>query len=163
VFTALNLLPSMAATAWANRSTAQLDELTAGRPDRRAVVLPEVRNGLEVRRQALRQPHHLDIALALPLQPTARSDLVDVAIDVDLQQHAGMIRRPSGRLGHDAREPQNTQVQLVDEHIDHPYRVLVRYVFIQKFRKQDGLPTILTLDEALHLKPRSSGLRILAQ
>lgn len=30
------------------------DELPTGRPDRRAVVLPEVGNGLEVRRQALR-------------------------------------------------------------------------------------------------------------
>ena len=108
VFTALNLLPSIAATAWPNRSSRRHSamKLPAGRPDRRAVVLPEVRNGLEVQRQALRQPHHLDVALALPLQPTGRSDLV-VAIDVDLQQRAGVIRRPSGRLGHNAREPQN--------------------------------------------------------
>ena len=88
VFTALNLLPSMAATAWVNRSSspAQSDELPAGRPDRRAIVLPEVGDGLEVRRQAPRQPHHLDVALRLALQPPARRDLVDVAVDVDLQQ-----------------------------------------------------------------------------
>jgi len=52
-------------------------------------------------------------------------------------------------------------VKLVDEHVDHPNRVVLRYIVIQIFWKQDALPTILTLDEALHLKPRSSGLRIL--
>jgi hypothetical protein len=74
-----------------------------------------------------------------------------------------VIRRPSGRLGHDALEPQNPQVQLVDEHVNHPYRVVVRHVLIQKLRKQDTLPAILTLNETLHLKPRSSGLRILTR
>ena len=58
-FTALNLLPSIAATARVNRSSRRHSTMNcaAGRPDRRAVVLPEVGDGLEVRRQARRVSH----------------------------------------------------------------------------------------------------------
>ena len=166
VFTALNLLPSIAATAWVNRSSlpAQIDELAAGRPDRRAVVLPEVGDGLEVRRQPPGQPHQLDVALGLPLQPPARRDLVDVAVDVDLQQQRP-DDRPAARSPPASTpvEPQRPQVQLVDEHVDHPDRVLLRHVVIQILRKQNALPAILTLDEALHLTPRRSSSRIITQ
>ena len=109
------------------------------------------------------QPHQLDVALGLPLQPAAGGDLVDVAVDIDLQQHARVIRRPSGRLRHDAREPKCPQVQLADEHVDHPDRVLLRDIVIQIFWKQDGLTAVLTLDEALHLRLRSSVVEILTQ
>src|SRR4029077_6017408 len=96
-------------------------------------------------------------------QPPARGDLVELAINVDLQQHARVIRRPSGRLRHDAREPKGPQVQLADEHVDHPDRALLRDIVIQIFWKQDGLTAVLTLDEALHLRLRSSVVEILTQ
>src|SRR5437763_7585442 len=44
---------------------AQHHEATTDVADPRAVVMPEVRDGLEVRRQTPRQPHQLDAALAL--------------------------------------------------------------------------------------------------
>ena len=72
-----------------------------------------------------------------------------------------MIGRPPGRLRNHAREPKRPQIQLLDEHVDHPDRVLLRHIVVQIFWKQDGLPAVLTLDEALHLKPRSSVLGIL--
>jgi thiol-disulfide isomerase/thioredoxin len=56
----------------------------AARADRRSIVAPEVGDRLEVGGQAPRQPHHLDIALRLALQPAAGLDLVQVAVDVDL-------------------------------------------------------------------------------
>ena len=68
-----------------------LDKLSARRADRRTVVLPEVCDGLEVWRQPSGQPHQLDIAAGLPLKPSTRSNLIDVAVNVDLQQHARMI------------------------------------------------------------------------
>lgn len=52
--------------------TAQHDEVGAGRLDRLAVVLPNVGDGLVVGRQLPRQPHQLDVALRLALEPTAR-------------------------------------------------------------------------------------------
>ena len=88
---------------------AQRDELAARRPDRRAVVLPEVGDGLEVRRQAPGQPHQLDVALRLPLQPPARGDLVDVAVDVDLQQHRRVVGRPARRLRKRTIKPQRAR------------------------------------------------------
>jgi hypothetical protein len=33
-----------------------------------------------------------------------------------------------------------------DKYVDHPDRVLLRYVIIKIFRKQDALPAVLTLD-----------------
>ena len=74
-----------------------------------------------------------------------------------------MIAGPPGRLGNHAREPQRPQVQLVDEHVDHPDRVLLRHVVIQELGKQDALTAILTLDEALHRRPRSSVVEIITQ
>jgi len=59
-----------------------------------------------------------------------------------------VIGRSSSRLRHDSRKPQHPKVKLVDKHVDHPNRVLFRDIVIQIFWKQDGLPAILTLDEA---------------
>src|SRR5476651_82283 len=161
-FTALNLLPSIAATAWLNRSSRRHRSMNRRQVARIAAPLSFLKSAMVLKSGARpRQPHQLDVALALPLQPTARGDLVDVAINVDLQQHTRVIRRPSGRLRHDAREPQRPKVQLLNEHVDHPNRVLFRHIIIQIFRKQDGPPAVLTLDEALHIKLRSSVVEIL--
>jgi len=121
-----------------------------------AVVLPEVGDGLEVRRQALREPHHLDVALRLTLQTAARGDLVDVAIDVNLQHHRRVIGRAPGRLRHNPREPQRAQVQLIDEHVDHPKPdspPTHNHPGIQEAEHPDGGPH---LDEATTHNLRSS-------
>ena len=47
--------------------------------DRPPIVLAEVGNGLEVWHQASRQPHDLDVALRLALQPAAGLDPVQVS------------------------------------------------------------------------------------
>ena len=51
---------------------AQDDELGTGSADRRSVVATKVGDRLEIRRQPAGQPHQLDVALALPLEPAAR-------------------------------------------------------------------------------------------
>jgi hypothetical protein len=71
------------------QASTQRDELSASGADRRAVVLAKIGDRLEIRRQPARQRHHLDVARRFALQTSARLDLVDVAIDVDLQQLAG--------------------------------------------------------------------------
>jgi hypothetical protein len=42
------------------------------------------------------EPHHLNVARGLPFKPAARLNPVEIAVDVQLQQHRGMIRRPAG-------------------------------------------------------------------
>src|SRR6187399_1820734 len=65
---------------------AQLDEAAAHAADAGPVVVPEVGDGLEVRRQTTGQPHQLDVALGFALEPAARLDAVQVAVDVELEQ-----------------------------------------------------------------------------
>ena len=53
---------------------------------------------------------------------------VDVAVDIDLQQHARMIGRPSRRLRLDAAKAEFGQINLIDKDIDRPDRiVLLKY------------------------------------
>jgi hypothetical protein len=68
---------------------AQQHKLAEHRFEGAAIVASEVRDRLEVRLEATQQPDDLDIALGFPLQPSARSDPVEVAIDVELQQITG--------------------------------------------------------------------------
>ncbi len=70
-----------------------------------------------------------------------------------------MIAGPPCRLGHNPLEPQRPELQIVDEHIDHPDRVLFRHVVIETLRKQDALTAILTLDKAPHRRPQSRYVR----
>src|SRR6266852_6258353 len=83
-FTALNLLPSIAATAWVNRSSRR---------------------------------HR-----SMNLRQVAR------------------IAGPASRFRNNALKPQHLQVQLIDEHVDHSDRVLLRHIVVQELRKQNALP-----------------------
>ena len=47
------------------------------------------------------QPHDLNVASGLTLEPAARLNPVEIAVDVELQQDRRMIRRPAGYLGID--------------------------------------------------------------
>src|SRR5258708_7008449 len=80
---------------------AQLDESRAHLLERRAIVLAEVGDGFVIRRQPSGQPHHLNIAAGLALQPPARLDPVEIAINVELEHRRRMVRRPPGRCSID--------------------------------------------------------------
>src|SRR5262249_12758311 len=67
-------------------ASAQLHEPRTNLLDGATVVLAEVRNGLVVRSQPTKQPHHLDVAPRLAFQSPARLHTVEVAIDVELKQ-----------------------------------------------------------------------------
>ena len=152
LLTALNLLPSMATIASREQIelAAQHDELAADVADGSAVVPAEVGDGLEVRRQAPGQPHQLDVALRLALQPAAGLDAVEIAVDVDLQQHRRVVRRSPRRRGIDAFEAQLGQIELVDEDLDHPDRIVFGDVVVQALGQQSDLRSILAFDESLH-------------
>jgi len=114
--------------------TAKPDKLPAHRPDRLAVVLAEVGNRLEVRREPPDQPHQLDIALCFPFEPPARLNAVEIAVEVNLQQRRGMVGRPARRRRRHPRKSQGGKVQFVDEDLDHPNRVLLVDVILQTVR-----------------------------
>ena len=98
LFTALNLLPSIATDRLGEqvKLAAQHHELAARRADGRPVVLAEIGDRLEVRRQPAGQPHHLDVALRLTLQTPARLHAVEVAVEIE-SSAASTDGRPGGR------------------------------------------------------------------
>jgi len=60
----------------------------------RAVVPPEIRDGLVIGHQFAGQPHYFDVAPRLALQPAARRNAVQVAVDEQLEQQRRVIARP---------------------------------------------------------------------
>src|SRR3984893_4007344 len=101
--------------------------------------------------------------MGLALQPAARRDLVDVAVNVDLQQRARMIGWTSSRFWNHTVKAQRPEIQLIDKHVDHPPRLVLTNVVIQILGKQNALYTVFTLDEARHLTPRRESSRIITQ
>src|SRR4051794_15914766 len=67
--------------------------------------MTEIGNGLEVRREPTDQPHQLDVALRLPLQPPTRGNAIEITVDVELKQHRRVIRGASGGRRIGAFEP----------------------------------------------------------
>src|SRR3981081_628815 len=101
--------------------------------------------------------------MGFTLQPAARRDLVDVAVNVDLQQRARMIGWTPGRFWNHTVKAQRPEIQLIDKHVDHPHRVVLSNVVIQILGKQNALYTVFTLNEARHLIPRRESSRIITQ
>src|ERR1700675_1789052 len=91
--------------------------------------------------------------MGFTLQPAARRDLVDVAVNVDLQQRARMIGWTSGRFWNHTVKAQRPEIQLIDKHVDHPHRVVLSNEVIQILGKQNALYTVFALNEARHLTP----------
>ena len=61
-----------------------------------------------------------------------------------------MVSGPSRRCGRHPLKPQPLQIQLVDEDIDHPDRIILGHIVIKTLGKQRLLPAICTLNEAAH-------------
>jgi hypothetical protein len=129
---------------------AQCNEPGAHLADGAAVILAEVGNCLVIGSKTARQPHHLNVPSGLPLKPATGLDPVEIPIDVELQQHRRMIRRPAGYLRIDPAEPKLSQIELIDEDINHPNRIVLIDPIFKAFRKQRTLNAVRPLYEAFH-------------
>src|SRR5208282_5816950 len=78
----------------------------------------------------------------------------DVAVNIDLEQHARMIRWTPCRCRRHPVKFESRKIQLVDKRLNDPDLVLLRDEVVQILRKQNALSPILTLDKALHQEPR---------
>jgi hypothetical protein len=56
------------------------------------------------------EPHHLNVAPGLTLEPAAPLNPIEIPVDVELQQDRRMIRRSAGGLGIDPPEPKSRQI-----------------------------------------------------
>src|SRR5260370_23618516 len=84
------------------------------------------------------------------LEPAARPNPIEVAVDVELQQYRRMIRRPAGCLRIDPVEPKLAQIECIDEDVDYANGIVLADPVFKAFRKQRALPTIRPFNEALH-------------
>src|SRR5205823_13016431 len=70
-----------------------------------------------------------------------------------LRSIEGMVRWPAGCLGIDPAEPKLGQIEPVDEDVDDANWIVLADPVFHAFRKQRALPTIRTINEALHPSP----------
>ena len=122
------------------------------------MVLAEVGDGLEVRGRATGEPHQFDVALRLAFEAPTRLNLVEVAVDVDLQQHRRVVRGPSGHRGLRPVEAELFEIQFIDEDVDDANRVVLAEVVVETLGQQGDLGSVLALDESLHVAARSVAL-----
>ena len=73
---------------------------------------------------ALGEPVHLDVAPALQFQPPGGTHPVEVAVEVYLEQHGGLVRGGAEAAGL-GLEAQFAQVEAVDEGIYDPNHVVL--------------------------------------
>src|SRR6266699_140455 len=66
-----------------------------------------------------RQPHHFNVAPSLSLKPSAGLDTIEIPVNVELQQHRWMIRRPTGCLGRDPVKSQLGQIESINKDVNH--------------------------------------------
>lgn len=99
LLTALIRAPSTASNSRPNRSSRSHSSESG------AIVGAEIGDGLEVGFQRPQQPDDLDVAVAFGFQSAARPYAVEITVDVQLEQIAGRVARPAGRLRLDPPEP----------------------------------------------------------
>jgi hypothetical protein len=82
---------------------------------------------------------------------------VQGAVEINLEQDRWMVAGPSrgGRLG--TGEAQGYQIELIDEGVDHPHRIVLRDIVVQAFGQKQRLPAVFAFDEARHRGLRERG------
>ena len=141
---------------------AEFDKACAHLADRTAIVLPEIRNRLVVGDKPAHKPHHLNVAPGVTLEPAARLNPVEIAVNIELQQHRRMIRRPTGHLGINPTEPQLGKIECIDKDVDHPNGIILVNPVFQAVRKQRALPAIRPSTKRLIRSPANRARIILA-
>lgn len=129
---------------------AQFHELRAGPSDGRAVVAPEVGDGLVVGRQAAGQPHKLDIPPRFAFQAAAGWDPVQVAVDKELQQHGWMIARATSSGWGATLETECAEIELIDEEVDDTDQVILADPILEPLREKRDLFPVDAIDETGH-------------
>src|ERR1700676_2897942 len=103
---------------------------------------PRIAGPLSLRKLAIvlksginRPVNHISSTLrCLTFQAAARLDAVEVAVEIDLQQGRWMIAWPACCLRGHPLKTQLGQIELSNENIDHPNRIIIGYVVFQAAR-----------------------------
>ncbi|CAI8774290.1 hypothetical protein EMIT0P258_190045 [Pseudomonas sp. IT-P258] len=129
-------------------------ELPADAANGFAVVLAKVGDGFEVRSQTARQPHQLDVALGLTFKPATGLNPIKIDVDIDLQQDRWMVGRTALCSRINTFKLKCTQVEFIDENVDHSHWIFLSNIIVQALRQQRDLRPSFTFNESLHDRPR---------
>src|SRR5258705_13864508 len=99
------------------------------------------------------KPHHLDVAQSLTFKPTARLDTIEIAADVELQQHRWMIRRTASGLELDPAKSKLRQIEFINKNVNDANGIALANPAFQAFGKQRALCAINSINKALHPNP----------
>src|SRR5438034_3999609 len=118
------------------------------------MILAEIRDGLEHRPHTVDQPEHFNIAPRLAFEPSARTHLVQISVEIKLQQIPRIVRRPPRRFRLNLRKPQPCKVKAIHKGIYDPNRAIQRDHLVQCLRVKRRLITRLP-NHVRHLAPES--------
>src|SRR5262249_14580711 len=126
-------------------------------------IFAQIGNRFVIRDKSTGEPHDLNVAPALALEPAARLNPIEITIDVELEQRRRMVRGPAGCLWVNAAKLQFGQIELLNKGVDDPNRIILANPIFQAFRKKCTLPAIYALNKPLHLIPRKSRAGIITR
>ena len=129
---------------------AEGDELRAHLANGGTIVTTEIGDRLEVRCQSSGQPDELQVPPALALEATRGLDLVEIAVDVDLEDRCRMVTGTARLFWNDTVEAERCEIKRIDEGIDYASRVVIANVVVNRLRQERRLRPIRSLDEPSH-------------
>src|SRR5439155_23637725 len=97
---------------------------------------------------------HFNIPPRLPFEPSARTHLVQISVEIKLQQIPRIVRRPPRRFRLNLRKPQPCKVKAIHKGIYDPNRAIQRDHLVQCLRVKRRLITRLP-NHVRHLAPES--------
>src|ERR1700716_4302342 len=158
LFTALNLLPSMATLAVASRPISRQSSTKRAHTLRIAGPLSLRKSAIVLWSGTRPQRSHIASKLrpASRSSPPARLHPIEVAVNVKLQENRGMIGRPPGHLRLHPCEPQLGKIERLHKRIDHTNRIILVDPVIEAFGQQRRLTARHPFNKPPHPLPRKS-------
>jgi hypothetical protein len=121
---------------------AQHRELPVHRPQRLEVVLPEVGDGFEVRRQLAQQPDHFHVAMAFGLQQPRGANPMQIAVEIQFEQRRRIVGRTARGRALGLGKTQRVQIQRPDEGVQEAHGVFGGDVILQPFGEEQRLGAV---------------------
>jgi Transposase, Mutator family len=106
-----------------------------------------------VGREPSRQPHHLEIAASLALEPPAGLHAVEIAVDVELEQNRRFVTGPPRRHRLGTVKPRLDQIERLDKHIHRADRIILVDPILKALRQQSYLPAVHPFNKPRHPSP----------
>jgi hypothetical protein len=115
----------------------------------------KISNRVERWSEPVQPPHQFDMAMRLVLSLTAGTNLVQIAMDVQLQPSTRLIGRPTCFLGSGILKTQRRQIQALDIDIDDTNGVGIVNVVVDNVWEKPDLIAVTPIDIAQSASPKT--------